>query len=101
MSVDIAFGIVKLGYEDISIPGKVALVWDRHYSTALLSESTSMLGYGWTSRYFATLTKREDDFEFRTTAGAVEIFPDPEATVARAFPSREQLYRPKLERRHR
>ncbi|MDQ1317425.1 MAG: hypothetical protein QG588_1077, partial [Candidatus Poribacteria bacterium] len=34
--VDIATGIVYSTYEDISIPGKVALTWERLYTTAIL-----------------------------------------------------------------
>ncbi len=80
MPVDIASGTVKLDYEDIAIPGKVDLIWDRRYSTALLEKQT-VLGRGWTCRYFATLTKRPGEWEFLTPQGGIETFPDPDNTV--------------------
>lgn len=75
MSVDVAFGTVRLTYEDISVPGRIPLVWDRRYSTALLGKPPTPVGYGWTCRYYATLTYRESQFEFVTPQGGVEYFP--------------------------
>jgi RHS repeat-associated protein len=80
MPVDIASGTVRLDYEDISVPGKLDLIWDRRYSTALLDTRTP-LGYGWTCRYFATLTKRAGEYEFLTPDGGRELFSDPNNTV--------------------
>jgi RHS repeat-associated protein len=81
MPIDIATGAVYLEYEDVNIPGKVDLVWDRHYNTALLERQTGPLGRGWTSRYFATLTRKPGEYEFFTPEGAVESFLDPDAVV--------------------
>ena len=81
MPVDIAFGIVRLDYEDFNIPGKVPLVWDRHYSTALLDLRPTALGLGWRCRYFATLTHINNEYRFVTPEGATETFSDPENEV--------------------
>ena len=81
MPVDIASGVVRLDYEDIAVPGKVTLLWERRYSTALLNEPATALGRGWTCRYFATLTKTAEGYQFQTPDGAIEIFPDPDNQV--------------------
>src|ERR1700736_6131439 len=83
MPIDIATGKVELGIDDVSIPGKVNLTWDRYYSTALLRGKTTLLGRGWTSSYCATLTQKSDGFEFITPQGASEFFADPEGLVER------------------
>jgi RHS repeat-associated protein len=61
--------------EDFVIAGKVPLVWDRYYSTSL-SESTSPLGRGWTSRYFTTLTRTADGLTFVSPEGSSTTFRD-------------------------
>ena len=81
MPVDIASGTVRLEYDDIDIPGKVALIWERRYSTAALGEAPTALGLGWTCRYFATLTKHDEGYDFLSPEGAIESFPDPENSV--------------------
>lgn len=83
MPIDIASGTAKLDFEDILIPGHVPLVWDRNYSTSLLTRPSSALGRGWTSRYFATLTYRESEFEFFTPEGNLEVIPNPDNQFAR------------------
>ncbi|MDO8334625.1 MAG: RHS repeat-associated core domain-containing protein [Nitrosomonas sp.] len=83
MPIDIASGKVELDFEDISIPGKVDLIWERSYSTGLLDRTPSLLGKGWTSRYFATLTHKTEGFEFVTPQGTVEFFADFEGSVDR------------------
>ena len=70
-------------HEDLFIPGKVALPWERRYTTALLDLPATPLGQGWTTRYFATLTHTNNEYQFFTPEGDVEIFPDPDGTVDR------------------
>jgi RHS repeat-associated protein len=77
--VDVASGAVYSTHEDISIPGRVALVWQRRYTTGLM-EPTS-LGPGWTTRYFVTLTQCDSEFHFFTPEGGLEIFADPEGVI--------------------
>jgi RHS repeat-associated protein len=83
MPIDIASGTATLDYEDVAIPGKIALVWDRHYSTGLLQKPPTPLGYGWTCRYFVSLNKTKGGFVFVTAQGAIEILEDPDDLVAR------------------
>src|SRR5215468_7107594 len=83
MPVDIASGKVELGYDDVSVPGKVKLAWDRYYSTALIDSQPTLLGRGWTSSYGATLTHMSAGFEFITDQGALEFFADPDGSVDR------------------
>jgi RHS repeat-associated protein len=82
MPIDIAFGSVTLDAEDLSVPGKLALVWDRHYGTPLIGRKAGMLGIGWTNRYSATLTFRDERFEFTTPSGGIEHFADAHGIVA-------------------
>ena len=82
MAIDIASGIVHLERKEASIPGRIALIWDRCYSTARgAAESVLPLGRGWTNRYAATLTRFEKGFRIVTPTGAVELLPDPDAAV--------------------
>lgn len=81
--VDVASGTVYSMHEDISIPGKVDLVWERRYSTALLDMPSTSLGPGWTMRYLATLTQAEDEFWFLTPEGDAELFSDSDGLVDR------------------
>lgn len=80
--VDIASGAMFMAHEDVSIIGKIDLVWERQYSTALLADSPSTpLGPGWTSRYFATLSGGPGEYYFGTPEGGTEVFADPEGVV--------------------
>src|SRR6266545_3229672 len=81
MPVDIASGAVELNFDDISIPGKLGIVWDRRYSTAFLDRPATPLGKAWTNRYFATLTQKSDGFEFITATGVAEFLADAEGLV--------------------
>ena len=81
--VDIASGKVELDFEDVSVPGKVDLTWERNYSADLLSRPPSLVGRGWTSRYFATFTRKTEGFEFVTPQGTSELFVDSEGLVER------------------
>ena len=81
--VDVALGTVYSTYEDIYIPGKVALVWERRYSTALPEGVSTALGPGWTTCYFATLTQNKGEFRLFSPEGDIELFADPEGTVDR------------------
>lgn len=79
--VDIASGTVFRTIEDISVIGKIDLVWERRYSTTLLEGRTTPLGPGWTNRYFAALEKGPEAYRFTTPEGDVERFEDPEGLV--------------------
>src|SRR5208337_4497946 len=79
--VDVATGVVYSTHEDYSIPGNVDLIWERSYSTALLDRPATFLGPGWTSRYFATLTRAGNEYQFFTPEGDDEIFADPDSLV--------------------
>jgi len=83
LAIDVASGNVHLEFDDVSIPGKVDLVWDRAYSGALVARADTMLGSGWTCRYGAALTRLADRYEFVTPSGAVESFPDTDGAVER------------------
>lgn len=83
MPVDIATGTVRLEYDDVAIPGKVALALDRRYSTGRLDQPSSAFGLGWTCRFFATLTFTDGRFEFFTPQGGVESFADAHGAVAK------------------
>jgi len=81
--VDVAKGTVYSTHKDISIPGKVDLIWERRYSTALLSSPPSPLGPGWTTRYFSGLSYADGEYRFVTPDGELEIFADPNGEVER------------------
>ncbi len=79
--VDVATGTLYSTHEDIAIPGKVQLTWERRYSTSLINEPSTPLGLGWTIRYFSTLTNVDHQFKFVTPEGDTEIFDDSERTI--------------------
>lgn len=83
MPVDIATGSVRLEFDDIVIPGKVDLVWNRLYTTKLLDSPPTALGRGWRSKYFATLTKIPEGYQFCSPDGDLELFKDPAHSVDR------------------
>ncbi|HKP96266.1 MAG TPA: RHS repeat-associated core domain-containing protein [Fibrobacteria bacterium] len=83
MAIDVATGAVELSAKDILIPGRVPLSWGRTFSSALISESDSPLGPGWTNPCFAKLTRIGKEYRFRGPTGAVIAFPDPGDTVER------------------
>jgi RHS repeat-associated protein len=94
--VDVATGVVYSTHEDISIRGKVDLVWERSYNSALVRSAPGSLGPGWTTRYFTSLTKDGTDFHFRTPEGGVEVFADPggriqQGEILRNFGSFQEL----------
>src|SRR4051812_35502522 len=81
--INVATGNVYSTYRDCAIPGKVDLVWERRYSTALLGTQAGPMGPGWTTRYFASLTRLNDQYRFVTPEGDFETFVDPEGEVER------------------
>lgn len=83
MPIDIASGSVRLEFDDIVIPGKVDLVWNRLYTTKLLELPGTAMGLGWTSKYYATLTKTPEGYQYSTPDGDLEVFADPEHSVDR------------------
>src|SRR5438045_3175757 len=83
MPVDIATGSVRLVYEDLVVEGKVDLTWERLYSTKQLERPATALGPGWTCRYFATLARVAEGYQFVTPEGDPELFPDTDGTIER------------------
>lgn len=83
MPIDVASGVVSLFFEDISIPGRVDLIWDRTYSGSLRPQEATPFGPGWTNRYQTRLTRHPAGFEFVTPNGSVEFLPDAEGMVER------------------
>jgi RHS repeat-associated protein len=81
MPVDIPTGAVRLYFQDAVVPGRVELVWDRLYSTTLLTRPPTALGLGWTCRYLAALTRSSEGFQFLTPDGDLEEFADRDGTV--------------------
>ena len=72
--VDVATGAVYVKRQDIEISGRVPLIWERRYSTALLAMPTTPLGPGWTTRFFATLSKEPGQYRLLTPEGYEETF---------------------------
>jgi RHS repeat-associated protein len=68
---------------DVHIRGRLDLLWERWYDTSLLGSPATALGPGWTTRYFATLTRTADGYRLVTPEGGFESFPDPDDTVER------------------
>jgi RHS repeat-associated protein len=81
MPVDIASGNVHLRVTEASIPGKIGVVWERIYSGDFVSRPPGPLGKGWTTPYFATLTRHAGGFELISPSGSRELLPDRERAV--------------------
>ncbi|MGV6809102.1 MAG: RHS repeat-associated core domain-containing protein [bacterium] len=75
MPIDIATGAIQHYAADISITGKVSLDWDRYYDSRL-ANTDSPLGFGWTCRYFCTLTKEKQNYLFVDGEGSIVTFTD-------------------------
>src|SRR5215813_1780268 len=74
--VDVATGVVTSTHSDVAITGKIRLLWKRVYSTALAGDSGTPLGPGWTTRYFATLTRLGTDYHLHSPAEGDGVFSD-------------------------
>jgi RHS repeat-associated protein len=83
MPIDIASGAVHLEAKEASLGGRFPLVWARKFHTALIGETNSPFGPGWTGSYFAQLTRKGKDYHFRSPEGMVIAFPDPKNRVDR------------------
>lgn len=83
--VNVATGAVFASYEDIHIPGRLPIRWERRYSTDLLDPAPPRLpfGPGWYSPWYATLTRVGQEYRFRTPEGTLILLPDPDAIVER------------------
>ena len=75
--IDVANGVMHNTYNDITIPGKVDLVWDRYYSTNLIG-TEGALGLGWFNRYFCKLSFDDGNYLFTDAQGSVITFSDPD-----------------------
>lgn len=74
MAVDVTSGELSLDYEDASVIGTVALVWDRAYRTRLAVDAAvapGPFGPGWTAEFLTTLTRTSTGFELEGPAGTV------------------------------
>lgn len=80
MRVDVASGALHGAIDDISLPGKVALVWDRRYQS-LGHERGSHFGPGWSSRYDVTLTRSTSGLVLAGPGTTVEAMHDPHGLV--------------------
>src|SRR5262245_59589880 len=81
--VDVATGAVYTSSLDVSLPGNMKLTWERKYHSGTLSAESGPLGPGWTTRYFAALSREDGGFRFRTPEGTEEFLEDPLDSVAR------------------
>ncbi len=81
--MDIATGVVYSVHEEINIPGRFPLKWERRYSTALLETKPGALGTGWTASYFATLREVKDGYEFISPEGDIDFFQDLDDTISK------------------
>ena len=83
MPIDVASGSVHFQNQDIDIPGRFKLSWDRSYNSALTNDTDSPFGLGWTCPYFAKLTRMGKDYHFLDSTGSIIKFPDPDDSVER------------------
>ena len=83
MPIDVATGAVSLTREDVWIPGSLPLTWERYYGTTLAGTPSAPLGPGWTTRYFSSLSREGEGYQFRTPEGDLHVFADPEGRVQR------------------
>jgi RHS repeat-associated protein len=82
MPIDIATGAVDLTRDDFSIPGRVPLIWRRHFRSRLIG-THGLLGTGWTTTLFPSLRRREREWHFTSDDGELHVFRDPDETVVR------------------
>lgn len=75
MAVDVTSGELSLDYEDASVSGGVALVWDRAFRSRLVAapDAAGLFGPGWTAEFLTTLTRTDAGFELAGPAGTVSF----------------------------
>lgn len=62
--VDVARGTVHTSQNDAVVPGRLEIVWDRHYSTGALAFNPGPLGRGWTNSFLCRLTVSSTQYHF-------------------------------------
>jgi len=72
--VDVASGVLFNTWEDVQIPGRMDLVWERRYSTGLLDQPPTVLGPGWRVNYLSTLQEEHDGYRFISPEGDEILF---------------------------
>src|SRR5581483_3622152 len=96
--IDVATGIMFATYEDVVLPGRMQLSWNRQYSTALLTREPGPLGSGWITPYGCHLMPYAGGFQLLGPEGDLQIFEGPEGIldrggVLRALGSFQELAR--------
>ena len=81
--VDVASGCVFMKRVDVVVGGRKAVVWTRRYSTALLGLPGGAFGPGWSSPFFASLTRVPEGYSFLTPEGGTALFEDAQGSVDR------------------
>jgi RHS repeat-associated protein len=82
--VDVATGALYMQSFDVTLPGDWPLTWSRSYSTLVLNRAAAaILGPGWTSRYFASLTRTPEGLRLLSPEGHFTTFPDPDNSLER------------------
>ncbi|WP_437590628.1 DUF6531 domain-containing protein [Sorangium sp. So ce1000] len=88
--VDVTDGAVVDAATDISIPGRIPLVWARHYRSSRNSERDAALGPGWASSYDQWIEEGEQVLALRDGEGRWIWFEKVEPGES-AFHRRERL----------
>jgi len=83
MPINVATGEVEIARDDFFLPGRVPIKWTRRYRSDLLGVTNSPLGTGWTTSWFPKLKRMERTWQFVSSQGDQNVFPDPDGRVER------------------
>ena len=79
--VDVASGTLFHDFEDFTLPGRLSLVFGRHYSTSLIGRTDGMFGQGWSSPFEMCLRRDLDGYHLIGEDGESEISFDDETGI--------------------
>ncbi|WP_437291940.1 DUF6531 domain-containing protein [Sorangium sp. So ce406] len=88
--VDVASGRVVDALVDLSLPGPIPLVWERHYSSSRALERTSLGRGGWVHSFEQWVERTDDGLTLRDQEGR-DIFLPPVEPGQRAFRRADRL----------
>ncbi|XXX75540.1 DUF6531 domain-containing protein [Sorangium sp. So ce134] len=88
--VDVASGRVVDAQVDLSLPGAIPLVWERHYSSSRALERTSLGRGGWAHSFDQWVERTDDGLTLRDQEGRDVFFP-PVAPGEQAFHRADRL----------
>lgn len=98
MAIDVSSGALSVIRQELRLPGRIPLKWERQYNSSLVTADSTPLGRGWGSDSFMSLARVAGGFRVTNGDGSTELIPDRDGLVddggvVRAFRTFRELAR--------